>query len=75
MYRHVEKPVLQRRHFEFIARTIKSINVPGTESDLAYLAVIDAIRAKLAEAFASELAATNPKFDQTRFIKACGVVS
>lgn len=49
---------MQRRHFEFIAATVK-----GMAPDL---------RNAAAAAFADELRRTNPQFDRARFIAACG---
>lgn len=53
----------QRRHFELIADLIRS----------APLYDIDRQRKPLARHFAHALAATNPTFDQERFLTACGV--
>lgn len=61
------KPNLQRRHFELIAETIRSIevNVSGVSRQVL-------IRT-LAERFADRLKGTNQYFDREKFIRACGV--
>ena len=53
---------LQRRHYQFIADTI-------AEYRLASLGMDDA---DIASWFADRLRGTNPGFDRTRFIVACG---
>lgn len=55
-------PQLQRRHFEFIAATIASIN-HATDNE----------RDRTARAFVRALKPTNPNFNADRFLKACGV--
>ena len=50
----------QRRHYEFIARVIKSTQ-----------GIHGAVNREVAEAFADALAGTNDNFDRERFIKAC----
>lgn len=50
----------QHRHFAAIAATIRTMHL------------IDGMdRSLIAHAFARDLAATNPKFDETRFLCAC----
>jgi hypothetical protein len=51
---------MTRQHFEFLARFVAE----EEDSDQ---------RAKLARRMARELRYTNPRFDDDRFIKACGV--
>ena len=52
---------LQHRHFAVIAKIIKDMDTG------------EGVRAGVAYHFAAELAETNPKFDRTRFLDACGV--
>jgi hypothetical protein len=49
----------QRRHFELIASTIKSLPVD------------EVTREKIAEEFARNVGWTNPNFKHDRFIEAC----
>lgn len=51
------KPIFQRRHYEAIARAINTHDLGGFA----------------ASRFATIFAADNPKFDRSRFLKACGV--
>jgi hypothetical protein len=51
---------LQHRHFAFIAAVVKD------ETDMF-------VRGRLARRFADACARTNPRFDRTRFLAACGV--
>ncbi len=53
---------MTRKDFELIARVVS--NITNTTS-----------RRGVAEAFASELSATNPRFNRARFLDACGVLS
>ena len=58
------KVEMQHRHFATIAAIIKNLdNGIGTGHD----------KTAIAEHFAEELSQTNPKFDKSRFIKACGM--
>lgn len=50
----------QRRHYEFIAGVIRSLQ-----------SIHGAVNREVAEAFADELRGTNDNFDRDRFIKAC----
>ena len=52
---------LQRRHYQFIADTIKAHWQAGGMSDATF-----------AEAFAVAMRGTNPGFDRDRFLAACG---
>lgn len=55
-------PEMQRRHFEFIASTIRELGV-----------VMSTIpREFVAKSFATRLEDTNPAFDRERFLTACG---
>jgi hypothetical protein len=56
---------LEHRHFAFIAATIKGM--PDHAPSLR------AQKASCACAFAAACAKTNPRFDQARFLKACGL--
>jgi len=56
---------MQKKHFEFIASVIKAM--PSFAPNLR------AQKASCASAFAVALAKTNPRFDATKFIKACDV--
>lgn len=56
----MRKPVtMERRHFEFIAETIRTIED-------------DEIRRHVARRFCAKLASTNANFDRERFMIACG---
>lgn len=57
----------QRRHFEFIARTLRDA-VDAHECDSLTIT-----REGLAREFARDLRATNPQFNADRFLRACGV--
>ncbi len=58
---------MQRRHFEMIATVLKTAKENAKESsDPVALANFVALQ------FADRLSATNPRFDRTRFLKACG---
>lgn len=50
---------MQHRHFATVAAIIRDL--PMTEAD----------RECVAEHFAAELRCTNPRFDRTRFLRAC----
>jgi hypothetical protein len=54
---------MQHRHFATVATIIARLDGTMTTAD----------RQTVAEHFAWELAATNPKFDKARFLTACGV--
>lgn len=55
----------EHRHFATLADMIKRMHSVGSEED----------RTWIADYFAGELAATNPRFDRARFLSACGVQS
>lgn len=59
------KPELQHRHFAFIAGVIA--NMPD------HAASLRTQKESCARAFADACAATNPKFDYPRFLRACGI--
>jgi hypothetical protein len=52
---------MQRRHFELIAETIAELPANGNQ------------RYVVAHQFARKLRATNPQFNEARFLRACGV--
>lgn len=58
---------MTKKDFELIAATIKD----GIGINRANSAAL-ATQQRIAERFATELAATNPRFDRERFLKACG---
>ena len=58
---------LDHRHFTTIAAIIKMMDGANYSAESP--------RWLTAQHFANELAATNPRFDRARFLKACGVVS
>lgn len=62
-------PTMQRRHYEAIARIIRDLEPPLTDSDQTGRA----IRIRVATAFSRELRDTNPSFNVSRFMEACGV--
>lgn len=57
---------MQRRHFELIAETIRDFALPG-DNESSWR------RALVARHFAHRLRATNPNFNEARFLRACGV--
>lgn len=52
---------MSRKDFELIASTIKSASIPEDS------------RASIARDFAYKLTETNPRFNVSRFLQACGV--
>lgn len=59
---------LQHRHFKFIAATLRDVSLSEKdETPLDY----STWRA-ICVSFSDACAATNPKFDRARFLKACG---
>lgn len=58
---------MEHRHFATIAAIIAGL--PDGGDDYA-----GDIRGETAAHFAAELAATNPRFDRARFLRACGVI-
>ena len=60
-----------RRHFKVIASIISDLVLSDDEFDPAGLREIEMLRASIADQFATALAADNPSFDRTRFLKAC----
>jgi hypothetical protein len=52
---------MTRQHFQLIADVLHDAGL--TDEDRKYLSTL----------FANKLATTNPNFDRTRFLKACGV--
>lgn len=74
---------MSKKHFELVARVIKDAMqaeharyLKQTEDTLGtameHSGALGAI-ATLANRFASEFADQNPRFDRTRFLKACGL--
>ena len=63
----------QKRHFQFIADTIKETKPPhlGQTGPELTQALIQWER--MVANFATNLRSTNPNFDRDRFIQACGV--
>lgn len=59
---------MTRKDYELIARVLRDKHERWDATGQM------AVRA-IAEAFATELATTNPRFDRARFLKACGVDS
>jgi hypothetical protein len=65
---------MQRRHFELIAATVRSLqSIPGADESADYATGYDTARADIATQFANRLAGENPRFDRARFLAACGV--
>ena len=54
----------QRRHFQFVADTIKDLDLKGFNEEQIK---------DIANHFAKELKSTNSNFMQGRFLSACGV--
>ncbi len=64
---------MTRKDYEMIAAAIRRQMTeldPGTNSDAVALVALDNLAADLA----GELTATNPRFDQARFLRACRVL-
>lgn len=55
---------MQRRHFQFIADTVKSLTPIMSRADISIIA----------ESFAHDLRKTNNYFNKERFLIACGVM-
>lgn len=55
---------MSRKDFEMIARVLRE-TTGGPDMP-------EPLRDHIARTFADELAATNPRFDRARFLKACG---
>lgn len=64
----IDMAAMSRQDFELIAEVITGLFD-------SYGDRCDVYRNMIAEAFADELADTNPRFDRARFLKACGVQS
>ncbi len=61
---------MQRRHFEFIAATLRDLrNDPVFSTDR--IAVLNEVTRE----FSNRLQATNGQFDRARFERACGITS
>jgi citrate synthase len=60
------KAKLQHRHFAFITQTLKGL----ADNEVMYP---DQYK-EVCTFFAKECAATNPRFDHARFMRACGVL-
>lgn len=59
---------LQRRHFEFIAETLKAEH---DDQPLGDGGLHHELYVKLCKRFANKLADTNPQFDRVAFLEAC----
>jgi len=59
--RNAKADVMQHHHFAVVAGVIAKLD--------------PAIRLVTAKHFADELASTNPRFDRTRFLRACNVIA
>lgn len=55
--------LLTKRHFEYLAATLRTLPLPARE------------RAVAVKHFVKAMQLTNPKFDSGRFITACGLLS
>lgn len=67
MFSKSKNVMMERRHFELIARVLEEQKPSGWD-DLE-----DAMWRRIVHNFADALAPTNPLFDRERFLKACGV--
>lgn len=63
---------MQRRHYELIAEIIREDKNGMISNDLKTWRPGPA-KIAMAHHFARRLRATNPKFDEARFLRACGV--
>jgi hypothetical protein len=62
------KPNFEKRHYEFLANLFNyELEVRSDETEKNVIK-------GMARLLASRLSADNPKFDRTRFLKACGIV-
>lgn len=71
--RHRGGEAMQHRHLAFLASCIE--HMPCDTIVAHMLNSNTSLRIELATYFASELAATNPRFDRMRFLRACGVMA
>lgn len=71
--RHRGGEAMQHRHLAFLAACIKDMPCAAIEADAARYS--SCLRLELADYFAQQLAATNPRFDRMRFLRACGVMA
>jgi hypothetical protein len=62
---------MQRRHFELIAETIKRARFAPNVSP--FQGISEDAHSAIAREFAQSLKATNPQFNTSRFLAACGV--
>lgn len=61
---NARKATFEHRHFATVAAIIKDMDGEDFEG----------LRGTIARRFADELAGTNPRFDRSRFLRACGVL-
>lgn len=62
--------MMTRKHFELIARTLRNLRpVPGFDGYTAVLRQWE----KAVFTFTDMCAASNPRFNRSRFLEACGV--
>lgn len=59
---------MTKQDFEMIAKVIAEM-----QSDLDHKVYVEILPIHVAERFAGVLRAKNPRFDTSRFLKACGV--
>ena len=64
---------MQRRHFELIAETIKDLRIDNGASYDPSQPLADFVRSPIAYTFARALSMTDPSFNRSRFLRACGV--
>jgi len=66
----MSRTTMERRHFELIARTIRTKR-ESPHNDVAAVRAID----RIALAFEVALADTNARFDHEKFMQACGYLA
>lgn len=66
--RNASQPVMQHRHYAMIAGILRTFEFSNTTRFNNH----EKDRAEIVTHFADCLASTNPNFDRTRFLRACG---
>ena len=66
-------PKFEKRHFEFLAIILKTIDSVGIEANIGTPSknLLEGINKAYVKYFASRLEETNPNFDKEKFMEAC----
>ena len=65
---------MTRKDYQLIADVLRERGTQADKSDAPWMKGFRSAHVALARDFADALAADNPRFDRTRFFKACGVL-